>query len=39
VLALRPDGSVRRGLAVFSVQPTGSQVVQPAPTALPAPLL
>ena len=38
VLALQPDGSVRRGLAVFRVQPAGAQIVQPAPAALPAPL-
>ena len=39
VLALQPDGSVRRGLAVFRVQADGSQIVRPAPAALPAPLL
>jgi branched-chain amino acid transport system substrate-binding protein len=39
VLALLPDGSVRRGLAVFRVQPGGSQIVQPAPAALSTPLL
>ena len=39
VVALQPDGSVRRGLAVFRVQPGGSEVVQPAPAALSAPLL
>ena len=39
VLALQPDGSVRRGLAVFRVTPDGDQLVQPAPTALSAPLL
>jgi branched-chain amino acid transport system substrate-binding protein len=39
VLALQPDGSVRRGLAVFRVTPDGDQIVQPAPTALSAPLL
>jgi branched-chain amino acid transport system substrate-binding protein len=38
VVALQPDGSVRRGLAVFRVQPGGARIVQPAPTALPAPL-
>jgi branched-chain amino acid transport system substrate-binding protein len=37
-VALQPDGSVRRGLAVFRVQPGGARIVQPAPTALPAPL-
>ncbi|WP_459695647.1 penicillin-binding protein activator [Acidisoma sp. C75] len=30
LLALGPDGSVRRGLAVFQVQPGGAQIVQPA---------
>ena len=39
VLALQPDGSVRRGLAVFRVQLDGAQIVRPAPAALPAPLL
>jgi hypothetical protein len=39
VLALQPDGSVRRGLAVLQVQPNGGQIVQPAPAALSAPLL
>jgi branched-chain amino acid transport system substrate-binding protein len=39
VLGLQPDGSVRRGLAVFRVQPAGSQIVQPAAAALSAPLL
>jgi branched-chain amino acid transport system substrate-binding protein len=39
VMALQPDGSVRRGLAVFRVTPGGGQIVQPAPAALPAPLL
>ena len=39
VLALQPDGSVRRGLAVFRVTPAGAQIIQPAPAALSAPLL
>jgi len=37
VLVLDPDGSVRRGLAVFQVGAGGSQIVQPAPTSLSAP--
>jgi ABC-type branched-subunit amino acid transport system substrate-binding protein len=31
-LALLPDGGVRRGLAVFSIEAGGPQIVQPAPT-------
>jgi len=31
LLALAPDGSVKRGLAVFQVSPDGGQIVQPAP--------
>ncbi len=34
VLALQPDGSVRRGLAIYRVQPSGAQIIQPAPQAL-----
>jgi ABC-type branched-subunit amino acid transport system substrate-binding protein len=37
VLALGPDGVVRRGLAVFQVGAGGAQIVQPAPTSLSAP--
>ena len=37
VLVLDPDGSVRRGLAVFQVGSGGAQIVQPAPTSLSAP--
>ena len=37
VLALQPDGSVRRGLAVYRVRPGGAQIIRPAPQALPAP--
>lgn len=37
VLALLPDGRVRRGLAVFEVQPGGPRLVQPAPESLAAP--
>jgi ABC-type branched-subunit amino acid transport system substrate-binding protein len=32
LMALAPDGSVKRGLAVFQVSAGGSQIVQPAPT-------
>lgn len=31
LLALAPDGSVKRGLAVFQVTPDGAQIMQPAP--------
>jgi ABC-type branched-subunit amino acid transport system substrate-binding protein len=35
VFALRPDGHVRRGLAIFQIQPGGGgTIVQPAPTSL-----
>jgi branched-chain amino acid transport system substrate-binding protein len=37
VLVLDPDGSVRRGLAVFQVGGGGAQIVRPAPTSLSAP--
>jgi ABC-type branched-subunit amino acid transport system substrate-binding protein len=37
VLVLDPDGTVRRGLAVFQVGAGGAQIVQPAPTSLAAP--
>jgi ABC-type branched-subunit amino acid transport system substrate-binding protein len=37
VLALQPDGTVRRGLAIFEVQKGGSRIVDPAPTNLTAP--
>ena len=37
VLVLEPDGSVRRGLAVFQVGGGGSQIVQPAPKSLSVP--
>ena len=39
VVGLQPDGSVRRGLAVFRVQPDGGQIVRRAAAALSAPLL
>ena len=34
VLALLPDGQVRRALALFEVAPSGPRVIQPAPQAL-----
>ena len=37
VLALNPDGSVRRGLAIFEIQPGGAVIVQPAPDSVSAP--
>jgi hypothetical protein len=37
VLALQPDGTVRRGLAVFEIQRGGPTIVDPAPTDLAAP--
>jgi branched-chain amino acid transport system substrate-binding protein len=37
VLALQPDGSVRRGLAVFELQRGGPIPVDPAPEAIAAP--
>jgi hypothetical protein len=37
LLALSPDGTVRRGLAVFEVRRGGAQVVDPAPTSPSAP--
>ncbi len=37
VLALMPDGLVRRGLAIFEVDAGGSHVVEPAPQTLGAP--
>lgn len=37
VLALQPDGTVRRGLAIFAVQPGGPVIVDPAPADLSAP--
>ena len=37
VLVLDPDGSVRRGLAVFQVGSGGAQIVQPAPASLSSP--
>jgi hypothetical protein len=29
---LLPDGTLRRGLAIFAVGPNGAQVVEPAPS-------
>jgi ABC-type branched-subunit amino acid transport system substrate-binding protein len=37
LLALLPDGRVRRAFAIFEVQPGGAHVVQPAPQSLAAP--
>ncbi len=37
VFALQPDGSVRRGLAVFAIQPGGPTVVEAAPTSFGGP--
>ena len=37
LLALLPDGQVRRGLAIFEIDLTGSHIVQPAPKTLAAP--
>lgn len=37
LVALLPDGQVRRGLAIFEVDQGGSHVVQPAPQTLTAP--
>jgi branched-chain amino acid transport system substrate-binding protein len=38
LMALQPDGSVRRALAVFRATPAGGQIVQRAPTTLSQPL-
>jgi outer membrane PBP1 activator LpoA protein len=37
VLALQPDGTVRRGLAIFQIQRGGAQLVEPAPDTVSAP--
>jgi branched-chain amino acid transport system substrate-binding protein len=37
VLALRPDGRVRRGLAMFELQRGGPKMIEPAPATLGAP--
>ncbi len=37
LVALQPNGQVRRGLAIFQVDRGGSHVVQPAPQSLAAP--
>ena len=37
LIALLPDGQVRRGLAIFEVDRGGSHIVQPAPQTLSAP--
>ncbi len=37
VLGLQPDGTVRRGLALFEIQRGGAQMIEPAPDTLSAP--
>ncbi len=37
VLGLQPDGSVKRGLALFEIQRGGAQMIEPAPDVLGAP--
>lgn len=37
LIALQPDGTVRRGLAVFEIQRGGPQLVEPAPQSFTAP--
>ena len=37
VLALQPDGQVRRGLAIFEIDRSGAHIVQPAPQSLSSP--
>ena len=37
VLALQPDGTVRRGLAVFELQRGGAVIIEPAPDTITAP--
>ena len=37
LLALQPDGQVRRGLAIFEIDHGGSHIVQPAPQSMAAP--
>ncbi len=37
VLALQPDGTVRRGLAVFEIQRGGPRLIDPAPDSMGAP--
>jgi branched-chain amino acid transport system substrate-binding protein len=37
VLALQPDGTVRRGLAVYEIQAGGPTIIEPAPTSVSAP--
>ena len=37
LFVLQPDGQVRRGLAIFEIDPAGSHVVQAAPGSLTAP--
>jgi branched-chain amino acid transport system substrate-binding protein len=37
LFALQPDGTVRRGLAVFQIARGGASIIDPAPTSLAAP--
>ena len=37
VLALQPDGTVRRGLALFEVRRGRAQLIEPAPDAIGTP--
>jgi hypothetical protein len=37
VLALQPDGTVRRGLALFEIRRGGAEIVEPAPAAVGTP--
>ncbi len=37
LIALQPDGQVRRGLAIFEIDRGGAHIVQPAPQSLAAP--
>ena len=37
LLALLPDGRVRRGFAIFEVQPGGAHIIQPAPQSFTTP--
>ena len=37
LIGLQPDGQVRRGLAIFEVDPTGAHVVQPSPRSFAQP--
>ena len=37
LFSLLPDGQVRRGLAIFEIDKSGSHIVQPAPMSLAMP--